>query len=54
MSDKDKELVQVRISIPEHYRRLFKALCTEQDTDMSKKIAEYIRQELIKAGKITG
>ncbi|WP_191760900.1 hypothetical protein [Komarekiella delphini-convector] len=50
----DKELVQVRISIPEEYRRLFKALCTEQGTDMSKKMTEYIEQELIKAGKIKG
>lgn len=48
----DKEMVQVRLSIPENYRRLFKALCTEEGTDMSKKITELIEQELIKAGKL--
>ena len=35
MSDEDKA-VQVRLTMPEKYRRLFKALCTERDTDMSK------------------
>ncbi|MEA5583751.1 hypothetical protein VB620_20730 [Nodularia harveyana UHCC-0300] len=48
----DKDLVQVRVSIPEDYRRLFKALCAELGTDMSKKLTEMIRQELISAGKL--
>lgn len=52
MTDSDKEYVQVRLTIPEEYRRLFKALCTEQGTDMSKKITEFIHQELVKAGKL--
>jgi hypothetical protein len=52
MSNSDKGLAQVRVSIPEDYRRLFKALCVEQGTDMSKAITDYIRGELIKAGKL--
>jgi hypothetical protein len=52
MSDQEKKMVQVRIIMPEDYRRLFKAYCTEIGTDMSKRITEYIEQELIKAGKL--
>jgi ferredoxin-fold anticodon binding domain-containing protein len=51
MEDKLK-MTQVRIIMPEEYRRLFKALCVEQGTDMSKYISSYIKEELIKAGKI--
>ncbi|WP_155960621.1 hypothetical protein [Fischerella sp. PCC 9605] len=51
--EKEQEkMVQVRIIMSEKYRRLFKAYCTEIGTDMSKKISEFIEQELIKAGKI--
>jgi hypothetical protein len=49
--DKDN-MVQVRISLPEDYKRLFKAHCTKPGTDMSKKITELVRQELIKAGEL--
>lgn len=52
MGEESKKMVQVRISLPEEYRRLFKAYCTETGTDMSKKITEYIESELVKAGKI--
>ena len=49
----DKEnMVQIRVSLPENYRRLFKAYCTEHDTDMSKRITELIKQDLTQAGKI--
>ncbi|MTJ15269.1 copy number control protein [Anabaena sp. UHCC 0187] len=52
--EKDKEkMVQIRISLPEDYRRLFKAICTEQGTDMSKRITELVENELKKAGKIS-
>ena len=53
LNEKKPKMTQVRIIIPEDYRRLFKALCTELDTDMSKSITTYIEQELIKAGKLT-
>lgn len=44
--------MQVRIIMPEDYRRLFKAYCTEIGTDMSKMITEFIENKLIEAGKI--
>ncbi|MCX5981113.1 MULTISPECIES: hypothetical protein [unclassified Anabaena] len=46
------DMVQVRVSLPEDYRRLFKAYCTEQNTDMSKRITELVETELKRAGKI--
>ncbi|QJB44272.1 copy number control protein [Dolichospermum flos-aquae] len=46
------DMVQVRVSLPEDYRRLFKAYCTEQNTDMSKRITELVETELKTAGKI--
>lgn len=52
MSEEKQKMTQVRIIMPEDYRRLFKALCTELGTDMSKTLTAYIEQELIKAGKI--
>ena len=52
MSDEDKA-VQVRLTMPEKYRRLFKALCTERDTDMSKEVTRLVEQQLIDAGKLT-
>lgn len=54
MSEEKLKMTQVRIIMPEDYRRLFKALCTELGTDMSKSITTYIEQELIKAGKLKG
>jgi hypothetical protein len=52
--EKDKEkMVQIRVSLPEDYRRLFKSICTEQGTDMSKRITELVENELKKAGKIS-
>ncbi len=52
MSENKPKMTQVRIIMPEDYRRLFKAICTELGTDMSKSITMYIEQELIKAGKL--
>ncbi|RUT09061.1 hypothetical protein DSM106972_011140 [Dulcicalothrix desertica PCC 7102] len=48
----DKNMVQVRLILPESYRRLFKAYCTEIGTDMSKEVAQMIEEKLIKAGKL--
>ena len=45
--------MQVRLTMPEKYRRLFKALCTERDTDMSKEVTRLVEQQLIDAGKLT-
>ncbi len=45
-------MVQVRLILPESYRRLFKAYCTEAGTDMSKLVAQMIEQRLIEAGKL--
>ena len=53
MTKEKQKMAQVRIIMPEDYRRLFKALCTELGTDMSKSLTSYIEQELIKSGKIT-
>jgi hypothetical protein len=52
MDTESKKMVQIRLSIPEEYRRLFKAYCTEKGTDMSKRITELVEDELKKAGKI--
>lgn len=49
---KDIKMVQVRISMPEEYRRLFKAYCAKQDSDMSKVITDLIEDLLIKEGEI--
>ncbi len=48
----NENMVQVRLILPEKYRRLFKAYCTEVGTDMSKRVTELIEQELTKAGKL--
>lgn len=45
-------MVQVRLILPESYRRLFKAYCTEIGTDMSKEVTQMIEDKLIKAGKL--
>ncbi len=50
--DNDEKLVQIRISVPENYRRLFKSLCAELGTDMSKRLTELMREDLIKGGKL--
>ena len=50
--NEELKMIQVRISIPEKYRRLFKAYCTEIGTDMSKEITQLIESRLIKAGKL--
>lgn len=52
MPEKERKMMQVRIIMPEDYRRLFKAYCTEIGTDMSKMITEFIENKLIEAGKI--
>jgi hypothetical protein len=48
----EENMVQVRLILPESYRRLFKAYCTEIGTDMSKEVAQMIEDKLIKAGKL--
>lgn len=48
----DENMVQVRLIVPEIYRRLFKAYCTEIGTDMSKEVTQMIEDKLIKAGKL--
>jgi hypothetical protein len=48
----EEMMVQVRLILPESYRRLFKAYCTEVGTDMSKLVAQMIEQRLIEAGKL--
>lgn len=48
----DENMVQVRLIVPESYRRLFKAYCTEIGTDMSKEVTQMIEEKLIKAGKL--
>jgi len=52
MTEKELKITQVRIIMPEDYRRLFKSLCVEKGTDMSKSITAYVEQELQKAGKL--
>jgi hypothetical protein len=48
----EKTMVQVRLVLPESYRRLFKAYCTEVGTDMSKLVSEMIESKLVEAGKL--
>lgn len=45
-------MVQVRLILPESYRRLFKAYCVEIGTDMSKEVTQMIEDKLIMAGKL--
>jgi hypothetical protein len=45
-------MVQVRLMLPDSYRRLFKAYCTEVVTDMSKVVAQIIEERLIQSVKL--